>query len=234
MTRRGVNAHLPDGGSEIEEVPSLAYFNHMILAVEGDKDDEFIWLDPTAETCAFGDFPTGNQDRWTLIINPQFLTKNKEASDDTASSGMQNRLYLFQKSPSLDATSNLKRVHTDVKVKKDMSVSVHQELTVTGSFNMKLRSQLSHVLKLLRREQNSFQKALELDDRARVTDIKVHGLSELKGELKVELTWTCKEYLYAIGSQFVLELPIVKQSLRRVIKRGTPNVSRRYRQGTVA
>ena len=28
--------------------------------------------------------------------------------------------------------------------------------------------------------------------------------------MKVELTWTCKEYLYAIGSQFVLELPIVK------------------------
>ena len=203
---RGVNAHLLDGGSEVEAVPSLAYFNHMILAVEGDKDDEFIWLDPTAETCAFGDFPTGDQDRWTLIINPQFLT---EKSDDVESSGMQNRLYLFQKSPSLDATSNLKRVQTDVKVKKDMSVSVHQELTVTGSFNMKLRSQLSH-LQTAEERTEFFHKALELDDRARVTDIKVHGLSELKGELKVELTWTCKEYLYAIGSQFVLELPLVK------------------------
>ncbi len=211
---RGVNAHFPDGGSEVEAVPSLAYFNHMILAVDGGKDDEFIWLDPTAETCAFGDFPAGDQDRWTLIINPRFLTEDKasvvEGSDDAASvDSMENRLYLFRRSPSLDATSNLKRVHTRVEVKRDMSVSVRQELTVTGIFNMKLRSQLSH-LQTSEEKAEFFHKALELDERAKVTDVKVSGLSKLEGELKVELTWTCKEYLYAIGSQFVLELPIVK------------------------
>ena len=211
---RGVNAHLPDGGSEVEAVPSLAYFNHMILAVEGNKDGEFIWLDPTAETCAFGDFPASDQDRWTLIINPRFLTEDKAAlvedSDDVAAvDGMENRLYLFQKSPSLDATSNLKRVHTHVEVKKDMSVSVRQELAVTGVFNMKLRSQLSH-LQTSEEKAEFFHKALELDERAKVEDVEVSGLSELKGELKVKVTWTCQEYLYAIGSQFVLELPIVK------------------------
>ena len=211
---RGVNAHLPDGGSEVEAVPSLAYFNHMILAVEGNKDDEFIWLDPTAETCAFGDFPASDQDRWALIINPRFLTEDKAAvmenSDDVASAeSMENKLYLFQKSPALDATSNLKRVHTHVAVKEDMSVSVRQELTVTGVFNMKLRSQLSH-LQTSEEKAEFFHKLMELDERAKVTDVEVAGLSELKGELKVELTWTCQEYLYAIGSQFVLELPIVK------------------------
>ena len=211
---RGVNAHLPEGGSEVEAVPSLAYFNHMILAVDGDKDDEFIWLDPTAETCAFGDFPASDQDRWTLIINPRFLTKDKAAvvenSDDAASvDSMENRLYRFQKSPSKDATSNLKRVDTEVAVKKDMSVSVRQELTVTGVFNMKLRSQLSH-LQTSEEKAEFFHKTLELDERAKVTNVEVSGLSALKGELKVEITWTCTEYLYAIGSQFVLELPIVK------------------------
>ena len=211
---RGVNAHLPDGGSEVEAVPSLAYFNHMILAVEGSKDDEFIWLDPTAETCAFGDFPAGDQDRWALIINPRFLTENKgsevERSEDTASiDNMEDRLYLFRRSPSIDATSNLKRVHTRVEVKRDMSVSVHQELRVTGIFNMKLRSQLAH-LQTSEEKAEFFHKALELDERAKVADVEVSGLSKLEGELKVEVTWTCKEYLYAIGSQFVLELPIVK------------------------
>ena len=211
---RGVNAHLPDGGSEVEAVPSLAYFNHMILAVEGSKDDEFIWLDPTAETCAFGDFPAGDQDRWALIINPQFLTENRasgvERSDDAASvDSMEDRLYLFRKSPSIEAPSNLKRVHTRVEVKRDMSVSVHQELKVTGIFNMKLRSQLSH-LQTTEEKAEFFHKALELDERAKVTEVEVSGLSKLEGELKAEVTWTCKEYLYAIGSQFVLELPIVK------------------------
>jgi hypothetical protein len=169
-------------------------------------------LDPTAETCAFGDLPAGDQDRWTLIINPRFLTEDKDPEQETpngAAGDIQNELYRFQKSPSLDATSNLKRVHTHVKVKKDMSVSVRQELTVTGSFNMRLRSQLGH-LKTAEEKSEFLHKALELDARAKVEDFKVSGLSELEGELKVELTWNCKEYLYAIGSQFVLELPLVK------------------------
>ncbi|MDE0399585.1 MAG: DUF3857 and transglutaminase domain-containing protein [Candidatus Poribacteria bacterium] len=204
---RGVNAHLSDGGAEVEAVPSLAYFNHMILVVEGDKDDDLIWLDPTAETCAFGDLPAGDQDRWTLIINPRFLTEDKDPEQETGD--IQNELYRFQKSPSLDATSNLKRVHTDVKVKKDLSVSVRQELTVTGSFNMRLRSQLRH-FQTVEEKSEFLHKALELDARAKVEDFKVSNLSELEGELKVELTWSCKEYLYAIGSQFVLELPLVK------------------------
>ena len=213
---RGVNAHLPDGGAEVEAVPSLAYFNHMILAVDsGNRDDEFIWLDPTAETCAFGDFPAGDQDRWALIINPRFLTESRQSSETdnpppTAKRhSMENRLYLFQKSPSIDATSNLKRVHTRIAVKKDMSVSVRQALTVTGIFNMKLRSQLAH-LQTSEEKAEFFHKALELDERAKVTEVEVSGLSKLEGELKVEVTWTCQEYLYAIGSQFVLELPIVK------------------------
>ena len=204
---RGVNAHLSDGGAEVEAVPSLAYFNHMILVVEGDKDDDLIWLDPTAETCAFGDLPAGDQDRWTLIINPRFLTDDK--APEQGGGDIQNELYRFQKSPSLDATSNLKRVHTDVKVKKDLSVSVRQELTVTGSFNMRLRSRLRH-LQTAEEKSEFLHKALELDARAKIEDFKVSELSELEGELKVELTWSCKEYLYAIGSQFVLELPLVK------------------------
>ena len=204
---RGVNAHLSDGGAEVKAVPSLAYFNHMILVVEGDKDDELIWLDPTAETCAFGDLPAGDQDRWTLIINPRFLTENK--APEQKAGDIQNQLYRFQKSPSLDATSNLKRVHTDIKVKKDLSVSVRQELTVTGSFNMRLRSRLRH-LQTAEEKSEFLHKALELDARAKIEDFKVSELSELEGELKVELTWSCKEYLYAIGSQFVLELPLVK------------------------
>ena len=204
---RGVNAHLSDGGSEVEAVPSLAYFNHMILVVEGDKDDELIWLDPTADTCAFGDLPAGDQDRWTLIINPRFLTADKAPEQKVGD--IQNELYRFQKSPSLDATSNLKRVHTHVKVKKDLSVSVRQELTITGSFNMRLRSQLRH-LQTAEEKSEFLHKALELDARAKVEDFKVSKLSALESELKIELTWHCREYLYAIGSQFVLELPLVK------------------------
>ena len=199
-----------DSREIVKEVPSLAYFNHMILAVEGEKDDELLWLDATAETCAFGDFPASDQGRWTLIINPDFLERTSESGRHnlSAANTLANRLYLFQKSPSLDAASNVKRVETRVQVRKDLSVTVRQELTLTGSFNTKLRSRLSHLN--TEEEQAEFlHEALELDERAKIEEFKISGLRELKRELKVALTWTCEEYLYAIGSQFVLELPLV-------------------------
>ena len=202
---RGVNAHLPGGGTDVEAVPSLAYFNHMILAVDAGEPDEFIWLDPTAETCAFGDFPASDQDRWTLIINPKFLTEG----DTQDAEGMASRLYQFQKSPALAAETNLKRVDTEVTVREDMSVSVRQTLRATGVFNMRLRSQLSH-LQTSEERAEFFHEALELDERAKVEAVEVSGLSALAAEVAVAVTWSCQEYLYAIGSQYVLELPIVK------------------------
>ncbi len=200
-----------DSREIVKEIPSLAYFNHMILAVEGEKDDEFLWLDATAETCAFGDFPANDQDRWTLIINPDFLERDDESGrrNESSAHSLANQLYLFQKSPVLDAASNIKRVDTRVQVKKDRGVTVRQELKVTGSFNTKLRSKLSRFS--TKEEQAEFlHKTLELDERAKVEEFKISGLHELKRELKVTLTWTCEEYLYAIGSQFVLELPLIK------------------------
>ena len=65
--------------SVVREIPSLAYFNHMILAVEENDGADLIWLDSTVETCAFGDFPASNQDRWALILNPDFLMKATSA-----------------------------------------------------------------------------------------------------------------------------------------------------------
>lgn len=222
----------------VKEVPSLAYFNHMILAVEEGKGDKLIWLDATAETCAFGDFPAGDQDRWTLIINPDFLaetrdtdgaknsplqeegdTAAKQTGEPTADREMEHRLYRFQKSPTLDAASNLKRVNTQVQVKKDMSVSVRQELTVRGSFNTTLRSKLLQFNSA--EEQAKFlHKELELDERAKMGHFKISGLERLGGELKVELTWACEGYLYAIGSQFVLELPLAKHPYAELLSEG--------------
>lgn len=41
-------------------------FNHAIACVQ--LDGQLVFLDPTAETCAFGDLPLGDQDRQVLVI----------------------------------------------------------------------------------------------------------------------------------------------------------------------
>ena len=198
----------------VREIPSLSYFNHMILAVEENDNGGLIWLDATAETCAFGDLPASDQDRWALIVNPDFLMKEREGIDQGRTSnsekvgGMREQLYRFAKSPTIEAAANLKDVETRIQVKDDLSVQVTQTLTVTGAFNTKLRSQLKYINP---DEQSEFlHEYMELDDRAKLEKVSTPKLDSMEDKLKIVLTWRCEDYLFAIGQQYVLELPLVK------------------------
>ena len=205
----------------IREIPSLSYFNHMILAVEGADDGELIWLDATAETCAFGDLPASDQDRWALIVNPDFLMGEREGTDQGLTSKtvettsnpeeigeMREQLYRFAKSPTIEAAVNLKSVETRIQVEDDLSVEVTQTLSVTGAFNTKLRSQLKYINP--DGQSKFFHEYMELDDRAKLEKISISNLNAMGDELKIGLTWRCEDYLFAIGQQYVLELPLVK------------------------
>ena len=198
----------------VREIPSLSYFNHMILAVEENDNGGLIWLDATAETCAFGDLPASDQDRWALIVNPDFLMKEREGIDQRLTSNseeigrMQEQLYRFAKSPTIEAAANLKGVETRIQVEDDLSVKVTQTLNVTGAFNTKLRSQLKYTNP---DEQSKFlHEYMELDDRAKLEKVSIPKLDAMEDELKIVLTWRCEDYLFAIGQQYVLELPLVK------------------------
>ena len=198
----------------IQEVPSLSYFNHMILAVDGGKDKDLIWLDPTAHTTPFGDFPVGDQNRWTVIINtdaPKSNTIETQVADIEKLDGerLRERLFVFQKSPALPADSNRKSTSTHVRVKKDLSVEVTQKLWVSGDFNARLRARILHASNQDERVQ-LLREALELDERAIVDDLKISEIEQLNKDLKVELTWLCQEYVYEIGGKYILELPVVK------------------------
>ena len=148
-----------------------------------------------------------------LIVNPDFLMKGRDELNQGATSPeetgrMQDRLYRFAKSPTIEASANLKNVETRMQVEDDLSVKVTQTLTVTGAFNTKLRSQLKYInpdeqLKFL-------HEYMELDDRAKLEKVAVPELGAMEDELKIVLTWWCEDYLFAIGQQYVLELPLVK------------------------
>ncbi|MDE0088209.1 MAG: DUF3857 and transglutaminase domain-containing protein [Candidatus Poribacteria bacterium] len=211
----------------VPEIPSLAYFNHMILAVDGGKGKDLIWLDPTAQTCAFGDFPVSDQNRWTLIVNTDAPTKDG-IGVDTADTSIQDQekldgekvkgiLYAFQKSPALPADSNVRHTKTHVKVKKDLSVEVTHELRVSGDFNARLRARL---LGVDHREQRIrfLRSTLELDERAKVEHFKISETKQLGPELKINLTWSCKEYLYKMGDQFILELPVIEYPYAELLR----------------
>ncbi|MCZ6678150.1 MAG: DUF3857 domain-containing protein, partial [Candidatus Poribacteria bacterium] len=49
------------------ELPSLGQFSHLIAAIPRD-DGSYIWLDPTSETCGYGDLPVSDQGRKGFVI----------------------------------------------------------------------------------------------------------------------------------------------------------------------
>ena len=208
----------------VRGIPSLAYFNHMILAVDGGKNKDLIWLDPTAQTTAYGDFPVSDQNRWTLIINTDAPT-TKGIGVDTSiddiekvdGETLKNHLFTFQKSPALPADSNIRLTNTNIKVKEDLSVEVVQEATVTGDFNARFRA---HLLRGSHRGQRiSFLRdAFEVDERAKFGHFETSDLKQLEPELKIKITWTCKHYIYKMGDQYILELPVVNDPYAKLLR----------------
>ena len=177
----------------VREIPSLSYFNHMILAVEEEGDKDLIWLDPTAETCAFGDLPSEDQDRWTLVLD---LYDNNL--------GQNRKPYRFLKSPTTTAGRNLKRIKTEIRVEADLSVKVSQEITLTGDFNTRVRSRLKHS-----DDQEFLRELMNLNNRAELIQVDTSNLDNMAPQLKIWLKWNCADYTFAIGRQFVLKLPLV-------------------------
>ena len=90
----------------------------------------------------------------------------------------------------------------------DLSVKVTQTLTVAGAFNTKLRSQLKYINP--DGQSKFFHEYMELDDRAKLEKVSISKLDAMEDELEIILTWRCEDYLFAIGQQYVLELPLVK------------------------
>ncbi len=211
----------------VRDVPSLAYFNHMILAVDGGKNKDLIWLDPTVHTCAFGDFPSSDQNRWTVIVNTdspsntgigvESVETSVDESEKLDGAEVKKHLYAFQKSPALPADTNVKKTATHVKVNNDMSVEVTHELLVSGDFNSRFRALL---LSTSHREEriHFLRDVFELDERAKVEHFEVSKLNKLEPELKIQLTWSCKDYLYEIADQYILELPVVNHPYAKLLR----------------
>jgi hypothetical protein len=60
---------------ELQEDIPMAQFNHCIAQAE--VNGRLVWLDPTDETCPYGEFPGYNQGRLTLVCDehgPRFMT----------------------------------------------------------------------------------------------------------------------------------------------------------------
>ncbi len=170
----------------VKEIPTLSYFNHMILVVE--DGEKLIWLDPTVETCAYGDLPPSDQNRYAYII-------------------VDEQNSYFAQSPTLPAENNLRYTNTDITVKEDLSISVKENLTLKGSFNTRLRAKLRHINPDNRWEY--LRDYIEMDKRARLKEVYTSDLKKMDDKLSIDINYECDDYLVLIGGSYLLKLPMV-------------------------
>ncbi len=105
----------------IEDFPELV-FNHAIACVE--IDGEIIFMDPTSETCSFGDLPGGDQGRKTLVF-----------FDDK---------YEIIETPIFSADSNSVRKEMTIKVAADERISASRNVETKGRYDQGQRYWLKY------------------------------------------------------------------------------------------
>ncbi len=135
LKRSGISAHpvlIGTRGCWVldEEFPVLT-FNHAIVAAE--VDGKTVFLDPTAETASFGDFPPSDQDRKVLVFY------EKEGR--------------IEKTPLLPAEHNKVSRTMEIRIRNDETISATREIKTFGMYDQGQRAWLKYTKPVLVQEQ---------------------------------------------------------------------------------
>ncbi len=92
-------------------------FDHAVASVE--VGQSLVFMDPTAETCAFGDLPPGDQDRRVLVIRDEG--------------------YRIMSTPRFPAAHNLLRNALTIQIGEDEGMQAHKRIDAFGIYGQAQR-----------------------------------------------------------------------------------------------
>lgn len=156
-------------------------FNHAIAAVA--LDGEIVFLDPTAETCSFGDLPQMDQGRGVLIF--------KEED------------YEIGQTPLLPAQHNLLSRRTNIKVKSNGSITAARDIISTGIYDQAQRYWLLYTQPELI-EQSLQSKIQEFSIGAKLEKYHIEHLADLNTPVYLTYAFQGPEYLTSAGNLRVM------------------------------
>jgi len=159
-----------------EDFPNML-FNHAIAAVS--LKDKIVFLDPTAETCSFGDLPSVDQGRRVLVC--------------------QEEGYKIENTPLYPAQHNLIRQIMDIKVNKDESISAEKTIFSFGVYDQTQRYWLLYTVPELTREQIE-SKIQEISIGARLNSYNINNLEDLDNPVELNYKFQGPEY-FTIGGK---------------------------------
>ncbi|MFH1440466.1 MAG: DUF3857 domain-containing protein [Candidatus Omnitrophota bacterium] len=182
-----------------QKFPSVM-FNHCIAAVA--LDGKVVFMDPTAETCPFGDLPAGDQNRQVLIF--------KEDG------------YQITTTPLFPAEHNLAEQDIVLKINNDESISAKKSVVTLGVYNQGQRYWLLYTPPQLI-EETLKEKIQEVSIGAKLEDYQINNLNNLNVPVTLDYEFKGEEYFTVAGNLRILpQLAGVNVTLAAKEKREFP------------
>jgi len=166
-----------------EDFPS-AIFNHAICAVE--IDNQLIFIDPTAETTAFGYIPLGDQNRLTLVFADDGwrIDRVKNIADNELVYGM------------------------DIVINHDESVAITRQVSTKGFYSSFYRWYLKYTHPATIKEEIQ-QKMMEISSLSKLIDYQVSDIDSFDTVPGLIYRFEAEEFLNPAGGLRIV--PVLDQ-----------------------
>lgn len=167
-------------------LPLLSQFNHMIAAIPTGPDT-YIWLDPTASTCSYGNLPYNAQGRTGLLISE---TRGE-----------------FVVTPIFPAASNRYVSTTELTLDNEGSIQGTLSIQANGQYDLDTRWAYQQIHPTARKP----TLAAELSQQFPGIQIMWHEISDLRdlnAPVTINLGFRVKNYGTWVGNDMLLPLPI--------------------------
>lgn len=158
-----------------ESFPSML-FNHCIVAAR--LGDRTVFMDPTAETCSFGDLPAGDQNRNVLIFTPE--------------------KYLIEQTPLFPASRNTARQRLRLALNPDESVSGEKIVETSGIYDQAQRYWFLYTQPELV-EQTLKTKVQDISVGGSLSSYAIENLQDLQAPVVLRYSFSGPEYLTSAG-----------------------------------
>ncbi len=167
------------------ELPSLGQFSHLIAAVPRDNGD-YIWLDPTADTCSYGDLPARNRGRTGFIIR----SDRGEFVDIPISTPESNQLI----------------VDTEIALTEDGNVQGTMRVDTRGQYNVEARLEYKQVSPSAWKDTLAVGLSKQFPG-VRVDSVQISDLADLNVPVRLNVAFTVENYAEPIGNRLMFPLP---------------------------
>ena len=168
-------------------LPSPGQFNHCIAAVP--LENNYIFLDTTAEVCSFGDLPPGDQNRDVLII--------KEGMTELV------------KTPIYAPEDNLCQRDIEIDLKKDGSINSEVKIKTSGFFDFIYRASFRYLRPVERRKRLA-EDLNRVCPGANLQEFKISSLTNLDQPIEESYRFFAKNYAIKVGNKFLIKPAIIE------------------------